>query len=217
MVKNLLAMRETQVPSLSRKDPLEKEMTAHSRILAWRIQWTEEPGGLPSVGSQKNWTQYVPCLLYPFLCQWTRELLSRLSNCNRCCNGHCGCVVTQSCPTLFDPMDCNLPGSLVHGISQARILEWFAISFSKGSSWPRDWTHVSYVGGRVLYHWATREAQWTLGCMYLFQLDFCLDVCPGVGLLDHLKVQVLVAQYYLTLCDPMDCGSRGWTIWQLYF
>ena len=40
MVKNLLAMRETQVPSLSRKDPLEKEMTAHSRILAWRIQWT---------------------------------------------------------------------------------------------------------------------------------------------------------------------------------
>ena len=53
MVKNLLAMRETQVPSLSRKDPLEKEMTTHSRILAWRIQWTEEPGGLPSVGSQR--------------------------------------------------------------------------------------------------------------------------------------------------------------------
>ena len=48
--------------------------------------------------------------------------------------------VAQSCPTLCDPMDCNLPGSSVHGILQARILEWVAISFSRGSSWPRDWT-----------------------------------------------------------------------------
>ena len=42
--------------------------------------------------------------------------------------------VTQSCPTLCDPMDCNLPGSSVHGILQARILEWVAIFFSRGSS-----------------------------------------------------------------------------------
>ena len=45
--------------------------------------------------------------------------------------------VTQSCPTLCDPMDCSLPDSSVHGIFQARILEWVAISFSKGSSGPR--------------------------------------------------------------------------------
>ena len=51
MVKNLLAMQETQVQSLSWKDPLEKVMAAHSSILAWRIPWTEEPGGLPSIGS----------------------------------------------------------------------------------------------------------------------------------------------------------------------
>ena len=45
-------------------------------------------------------------------------------------------------------MDCSLPGSSVHGILQARILEWVVIPFSKGSSWPRDWTQVSYIAGR---------------------------------------------------------------------
>ena len=48
--------------------------------------------------------------------------------------------VAQSCPTLCDPMDCSLPGFSVHGIFQARILEWVSISSSRGSSWPRDWT-----------------------------------------------------------------------------
>ena len=52
-------------------------------------------------------------------------------------------VVAQSCPTLCNPMDCRLPGSSVHGISQARVLEWVAISFSRGSSWPRYSTIVS--------------------------------------------------------------------------
>ena len=49
----------------------------------------------------------------------------------------------QSCPTLCDPMDCSLPGSSVHGILQERMLEWVAMFFSRGSSRPRDWTHVS--------------------------------------------------------------------------
>ena len=53
MVKNLLAMQETWVRSLGREDPLEKGMTTHSRILAWEIPWTEEPGGLQSMGSQR--------------------------------------------------------------------------------------------------------------------------------------------------------------------
>ena len=48
------------------------------------------------------------------------------------------CEVAQSCPTLCDPMDCSLPGSSGHGIFQAIVLEWIAISFSKGSSQPRD-------------------------------------------------------------------------------
>ena len=56
--------------------------------------------------------------------------------------------VAQSCPTLCDPMDCSLPGSSVHEILQARILEWVAISFSRGSSRPRDQTPVSSIGDR---------------------------------------------------------------------
>ena len=53
------------------------------------------------------------------------------------------CSVAQSCPTLCDPLDCSPPGSSVHGILQARILEWAAISFSGGPSWTTEWTHRS--------------------------------------------------------------------------
>ena len=52
-IKNLPAMQETQVQSLGRKDPLEKEMATHFSILAWRISWTEEAGGLQSMRSQR--------------------------------------------------------------------------------------------------------------------------------------------------------------------
>ena len=65
---------------------------------------------------------------------------------------HTLCVSAQSCPTLCDYMDCSLPGPFVHGIFQARILEWVAISHSRRPSWPRDWTRVSgisCVGRRV--------------------------------------------------------------------
>ena len=64
--------------------------------------------------------------------------------------------VAQSCLTLCDPMDCSLPGSTIHGIFQARILEWVAISFSRRSSLPRDWTQVSCIVGRHFTIWATR-------------------------------------------------------------
>ena len=67
--------------------------------------------------------------------------------------------VAQSCPTLYDPMDCTLLCSSVQGIFQARVLEWVAISSSRGSSWPRDWTQVSHTAGRRFTIWATREVQ----------------------------------------------------------
>ena len=69
------------------------------------------------------------------------------------------CSVTQSCPTLCDSMNCSLPGSSVHWIFPARILEWFAISFSRGSSRFRDQAHASCLCRQILYHWTTREAQ----------------------------------------------------------
>ena len=65
--------------------------------------------------------------------------------------------VAQLCPTLCDPMDGSLPGSAVHGIFQARILEWAAISFSRGSSQTRDRTWVSCIANRRFTFWATRE------------------------------------------------------------
>ena len=65
--------------------------------------------------------------------------------------------VIQPCLTLCDPMDCSLLGSSVHGILQARILEWVAIPFPTGSSWPRDQIWVSCIAGRFFTVWTTRE------------------------------------------------------------
>ena len=64
-------------------------------------------------------------------------------------------------PLFHEPMDCSLSGSSVHGISQARILEWVAISFSRGPSQLRDQTCISCIGRRILYHWATGQAWWS--------------------------------------------------------
>ena len=66
--------------------------------------------------------------------------------------------VAQSWATLCDPMDRSPSSSSVHGILQARILEWVAIPFSRGSSWPRDRTHVSCITGGFFTVWATGEA-----------------------------------------------------------
>ena len=110
-----LPMQETQetwVWSLGREDPLEKERVTHSSILAWEILWTKEPGGLQSMGSQRvrhDWV--ISLLLFAFTYSWER-------------------VCAQSCLTLFEPGDCSLPGSSVHGIIMARILEWVAIASS---------------------------------------------------------------------------------------
>ena len=70
--------------------------------------------------------------------------------------------VTQSCPTLCNPLDSSLPGSTVHGIFQARILEWAAISFSRGSSQTRDQTCISCIADRCFTIWAIREAPTTV-------------------------------------------------------
>ena len=84
--------------------------------------------------------------------QWQCGLLQEEAQC-------CSWVseVTQSCPTLCDPMDCSPPGSSVHGIFQAVVLEWIAISFSRGSSRPRDQTRLSCIVDRHFTVWATRE------------------------------------------------------------
>ena len=78
-----------------------------------------------------------------------------------CCSGHSGavlCLVAQLYLTLCNPMDSSPPGSSVHGILQAKMLEWVAIPSSRGSSQPRDQTQVSRIAGGFFTIWATREA-----------------------------------------------------------
>ena len=82
-----------------------------------------------------------------------------------------------------DPMDCSPPGSSVHEIFQARILEWVAISFSRGSSQPRDWTRVSCTAGRFFTDWTTREAMY---CVYV-HIKQCIYVKP-IHFAVHLKL-----------------------------
>ena len=74
------------------------------------------------------------------------------------------------CLTLCNPMDCSLPGSSIHGILQARILEWVAIPSSRGSSQLRDWTQVSHTAGRFFTVWVTREA-----CSFLDPLQLSVS------------------------------------------
>ena len=92
--------------------------------------------------------------------------------------------VAQSCPTLCDPMGCSLPGSSVHGIFQARVLEWVAISFSRGSSQTMDRT--SRIAGRRFTIWATREAWWSQLKTFLYYMHICVCVCVCVCVCIHI-------------------------------
>ena len=74
--------------------------------------------------------------------------------------------VAQWCLTLCDPKDYT-----VHGVFQARVLEWVAFPFSRGSSQPRDWTQVSCIAGRFFTSWATREALNMLTCFTMWDLS----------------------------------------------
>ena len=85
-------------------------------------------------------------------------------------------------------MDSSLAGSSVHGILQARILEWVAISFSRGSSWLRNWTWVSCTGRCILCHWVTREVQHSHAAAAK-----SLQSCP-------------------TLCNPIDGRPPGFPV-----
>ena len=81
----------------------------------------------------------------------------------------CSCLVAQSCPILCNLIDCSPPGSSVHGVPQARILEWVAILFSRVSSWPINQTQVFCIAGRFFIIWATREAPFRVYFHLYFQ------------------------------------------------
>ena len=160
-LKHLLAMWE-MVQSLGREDTLEKEMATHSSTLAWRIPWTEEPGRLQSTGSQRvrhDWATSLSLSLYIYIK-----------------------VAANLCPTLCNLMGYSMPHSSVHLISQARILEWVAICFYRGSSWPRNQTHISCIGRQILYCWTTskRSSHCTnvYKCLSFMRFVFLNSVTP---------------------------------------
>ena len=92
-------------------------------------------------------------------------------------------LVSQSCLTLCNYMNCSMYS--VHGISQARLLEWIAISFSRGSSWPRDWTWVSCITGKAI-----REANfYCCPCKFIFSVVLGLLMIP----LKEFSMSVIVS------------------------
>ena len=110
---------------------------------------------------------------------------------------------THSCPNLRDPTDCSLPGSSVHGIFQARILEWVAIPFSRVSSWPRDWTQVSWIAYRFFIIWATREAHGSHRHLFFFFVskNTPIDIfIPTLSLQEQIPF-LFVIERYLTRVD----------------
>ena len=110
---------------------------------------------------------------------------------------------TKSCPALLKPMDCSPPGSSVLGISQAKILEWVAISFSRGSSLPRDRTLISCIAGRVFtaeppgkhiqWHKQNKHVDWLSNCQNVFCIPFSWQL-PGVSV-KYIYIYVCVCVY----------------------
>ena len=87
-------------------------------------------------------------------------------------------LVAQSCLTLCDPVDCSLPGSSVRGIFEARILEWVAIPFSRGSSQPRNQTQISHTAGRLFY---CLSYQGPITCLRDASYDYFETIQEGEG------------------------------------
>ena len=115
----------------------------------------------------------------------------------------CVCVHAQSCPTLCDPMACNLPGSSVHGILQARILAWVAIPFSKGSFQPRDWTWVSCIASRFFigFRFTAKLSRW------YFSYGPCphtiMTLPPTVSIPHQSKTVITIGKPSLTHHRPL--------------
>ena len=141
----------------------------------------------------------------PLWKQWTESAFQK------CGESEVKVWVAQLCPTLCNPMDGGPLGSSVHGIFQARILEWVAIPFSTGSSWPRDQTQVSHFAGRFFTVWSTREAQNGLRSFSLPRPRFCINrwLHPLNDLLQHLSA--------LTVWVPLSHRIYSFWFLRLYF
>ena len=149
MVKNLPVIQETWVQSLSWEDPLEEEMATHSNILAWKISWTEEPGGY-SQRVTKSPTQLSNKHFHFFTSIIENIKIKANYICLLIYESEKRCVSCSVVSTSMWPRDNSLLDFSVHEIFQARILEWATIPFSRGFSQPKDWTQISGIAGSFL-------------------------------------------------------------------
>ena len=134
-------------------------------------------------------------------------------------------MYAQLYQTLCDPLDCSPPIISVHGILQARILEWVSISFSRGSSRPKDSTCVSYIGRQILYHWATYEVHlpvaWT--STLLSEMSCVLGLWKRLVLIRKLEYfekqpnSESKASKHLPFSNGAGWGYRGGSTLQWYF
>ena len=115
---------------------------------------TTAPGGAPFCGVSFHWALKIPSRSLP-----TPHCFQSL-RASPSLDGNSESEVAQSCPTLWNPVDCSPSCSFVHGIFRARVLEWVAISFSRGSSWPRDRTQVSCIVSKTLYRLSHQGSPW---------------------------------------------------------
>ena len=180
-----------------------RSLDSHSRILSMdMVIWFHKPTrtAKQSEGSLQKWQQTPDLPNQRGLgTQWMSES-----------------EVAQSCPTLCDPMDCSLPGSSVHGIFQAIVLEWIAISFSRGSSRPRDRTRDSRIVDRCLTFWATRELEGKLvcACLVLYRLQ---DIFTLFHLTPSQQTEFISIRYLLfktkDVCNVIE--EEWWQSWEL--
>ena len=132
----------------------------------------------------------------------------------------CVCVlVAQSCLTLCDPVNCSLPGSSVHGVVQARILEWVTIAFSRGSAQPRDRTQVSCIAGRFFIVWAANYISFigmadAAGHLSVSIFPLFLICTTQILLEAAMQLTEMCAQTFLQLSVAMWPSSRQWGEWQ---
>ena len=117
----------------------------------------------------------------------------------------------QSCPTLCNPMDCSPPGSSVHGILHARVLEWVALPSSKGSSWPRVWTWVSCIASRLFTIWATRETLMSWSYPPSPQSAFSWGCIRSIS--DTLKHMGFFYHIYRRQHAPSTASRGGEVLW----
>ena len=142
------------------------KMSYHLKLLAWQ---KSESWIILGLGKMQAATRNV---------NWYSHSSKLYTAC--CC-----CLVIKSCLTLCYPTDWSLLGSSVHGIFQARILEWVAISFSRGSSWPRDQTHISCIGRWIHYHWATSTTQQIDPQIHIFSQEISESEWPAGGCIEQ--------------------------------